>query len=169
VHAEKTEQSKGKFSKVYPTDDQWDTLSDLSRKLSEASKAVQDNIRVLKESRSERAWKESEEHRSQVQSSRGDLFAKGRLKQPAIFRRSIVTIFEGVMKDSKFDCEDVRLWFCGNLEGGETTMLCDSPSKPIDSGRVDPVHLGFNTFRLKRVAKFGWKVLKHSILEESSG
>jgi hypothetical protein len=104
---EKTEQLKGKFSKVYPTDDQWDTLSDLSLKLSEASKAVQDNIRVLKESRSERAWKESEEHRSKVQSSRGDLFAKGRLKQPVIFRRSIVTIFEGV-KDSKFDSEDVR-------------------------------------------------------------
>jgi hypothetical protein len=104
---EKTEQLKGKFSKVYPTDDQWDTFSDLSLKLSEASKVVQDNIRVLKESRPERAWKESEEHRSKAQSSRGDLFAKGRLKQPAIFRRNIVTIFEGP-KDSKFDSEDVR-------------------------------------------------------------
>jgi hypothetical protein len=104
---EKTEQLKGKFSKVYPTDDQWDTLSDLSLKLSEASKAVQDNIRVLKESRSERAWKESEEHRSKAQSSRGDLFAKGRLKQPAIFRRNIATIFEGP-KDSKFDSDDVK-------------------------------------------------------------
>jgi hypothetical protein len=28
------------------------------------------------------------------------------------------------------------------------------------SGRVDPVHLGFNAFRLKRVAKFCWKVLE---------
>jgi hypothetical protein len=29
---EKTEQLKGKFSKVYPTDGQWDTLSDFESK-----------------------------------------------------------------------------------------------------------------------------------------
>jgi len=103
----KTEQLKGKFSKVYPINDQWDTLSDLSLKLSEATKVVQDEIWVLKESRTDRAWKESEAHRSKAQSSRGDLFAKGRLKQPAVFRRSIITIFEGP-KDSKFDSEDTR-------------------------------------------------------------
>ncbi len=104
---EKTEQLKGKFSKVYPTDDQWDTLSNLSLELSEASKAVQDNIQVLKESRTERAWKESEEYRSKAQVSRGDLFAKGRLKQPAVFRRNIITIFEG-LKDSKFDSDNAK-------------------------------------------------------------
>ncbi|EFY94594.1 hypothetical protein X797_011322 [Metarhizium robertsii] len=104
---EKTQQLKGKLSKAYPTDDQWDTLSDLSLKLSGASKAVQESIRVLKESRSERAWKESEKHRSKAQASTGDLFAKGRLKQPVIFRRNIVTIFEGP-KDSRFDSEDVK-------------------------------------------------------------
>lgn len=104
---EKTEHLKGKFSKVYPTNDQWDTLSDLSLKLSEAARAVQDEIQVLKESRSDRAWKESEEHRSKAQSCRGDLFAGGRLKQPVIFRRNIVTMFEGP-KDSKFDSEDIK-------------------------------------------------------------
>jgi hypothetical protein len=41
---EKTEHLKGKFSKVYPTNDQWDTLSDWSLKLSGAAKAVQDEI-----------------------------------------------------------------------------------------------------------------------------
>jgi hypothetical protein len=104
---EKTEHLKGKFSKVYPTNDQWDTLSDWSLKLSGAAKAVQDEIRVLKESRSDRAWKESEEHRSKAQTCRGDLFAKGRFKQPVIFRRNIVTIFEGP-KDSTFDSEDMK-------------------------------------------------------------
>jgi hypothetical protein len=93
-------------SKVYPTSDQW-TLSDLSLKLSEAAKTVQDEIQVLKESRSDRAWKESEDHRSKSQSCRGDLFAKGRLKQPVIFRRNIVTTFEG-LKDSKFNSEDIK-------------------------------------------------------------
>src|SRR5271155_2634998 len=92
---EKTEKLKAKFCKVYPTNDQWDTLSDLSLKLSEAAKKVQDEIRVLKESRTERAWKESEGYRSSAQSLRGDLFAKGRLKQSAVFRRNIITIFEG--------------------------------------------------------------------------
>ena len=83
------------------------TLSDLSLKLSEAAKKVQDEIRVLKESRTERAWKESEGHRSSAQSLRGDLFAKGRLKQSAVFRRNIITICEGP-KDSRFDSEDVK-------------------------------------------------------------
>lgn len=68
---------------------------------------AQDEIRVLKESRTERAWKESEEHKSYAQSSRGNLFAKGRLKQSAVFRRNIITIFEGP-KDSRFDPEDVK-------------------------------------------------------------
>lgn len=104
---EKTEQLKGRFSKVYPTNEQWNTLSVLSSKLSEAAKVVQNEIQALKESRTDRAWKESEEHRSKAQSSRGDLFAKGRLKHASVFRRSIVTIFEGP-KDSKFDSEDVR-------------------------------------------------------------
>ncbi|KFY65654.1 hypothetical protein V496_02423 [Pseudogymnoascus sp. VKM F-4515 (FW-2607)] len=88
-------------------DGQWDTLSDLSSRLSEAAKTVQEEIRVLMESRSDRAWKESEEHRSKAQSCRGDLFAKGRLKQPVVFRRNIVTIFEGP-KISKFDSEDKK-------------------------------------------------------------
>ncbi|OAF58417.1 hypothetical protein VC83_06543 [Pseudogymnoascus destructans] len=104
---DKTEHLNGKFSKVYPTGDQWDTLSNLSSRLSEAAKTVQEEIRVLLESRSDRAWKESEEHRSKAQSCRGDLFAKGRLKQPAVFRRNIVTIFKGP-KTSTFDSEDIK-------------------------------------------------------------
>uniref|UniRef100_A0A1Y1K5F7 Uncharacterized protein n=1 Tax=Photinus pyralis TaxID=7054 RepID=A0A1Y1K5F7_PHOPY len=105
---EKTEQLKGKLSKICPTDDQWDSLNDLSLRLSGASKAVQDKVQVLQETRSERAWKESWGHCSKAQALRGDLFATGRLKQPVIFRRNIVTIFEGP-KVSKFDSEDVKI------------------------------------------------------------
>jgi hypothetical protein len=97
-----------KFGKVYPTDDQWNTLTELSLSFSEAAKKVEDEIWMLKESRTERAWKESEEHRLNAQSLRGDLFAKGRLKNSHIFRRNIVTIFEGP-KDSKFDSEDLKI------------------------------------------------------------
>lgn len=104
---EKTKQLKEKFSKVYPTNEQWGTLSNLSLELSEAAKLLENEIRELKESRTERAWRESEEHRLKAQSTRGDLFAKGRLKQPVIFRRNIITIFEGP-KDSKFDSEDQK-------------------------------------------------------------
>ncbi|OCK93226.1 uncharacterized protein K441DRAFT_412379, partial [Cenococcum geophilum 1.58] len=52
-------------------------------------------------------WKESKEHKSNVQLLRGDLFAKGRSKQLAVFRRNIVTIFKG-SKDLKFDSKDVK-------------------------------------------------------------
>lgn len=104
----KTEQLQPKFCKTYPTDEQWDTLTELSLKLSGAAKKVEEEIRMLKESRSERAWKESEEHRLNAQSSRGDLFAKGRLKNSHIFRRNIITIFEGP-KDSRFDSEDLKI------------------------------------------------------------
>jgi len=104
---EKTKQLQPKFCKVYPTDNQWDTLSDLSLKLSEAVKKVQDEIQVLKESRTQRAWKKSKEHRLNAQLLRGNLFAKGRLKQSAVFKRNIVTIFKGP-KDSKFDSKDVK-------------------------------------------------------------
>jgi hypothetical protein len=83
-------------------------LTELSLSLSEAAKKVEDEIRMLKESRSERAWKESQEYRFNAQSLRGDLFAKGRLKNPHIFRRNIVTIFEGP-KHLKFDTEDLKI------------------------------------------------------------
>ncbi|PSN59050.1 hypothetical protein BS50DRAFT_509234 [Corynespora cassiicola Philippines] len=104
----KTEQLQPKFGKVYPTDDQWETLTKLSLSLSEAARKVEDEIRMLRKSRTERAWRESKEHRLNAQSLRGDLFAKGRLKNSHIFRRNIVTIFEGP-KDSKFDSEDLRI------------------------------------------------------------
>ena len=46
-------------------------------------------------------------HRSSVQSSRGDLFAKGRLKQRAVFKRNLIAVFEGP-KDSRVDSDDVK-------------------------------------------------------------
>jgi hypothetical protein len=88
----KTEQLKTKFAKVCPTDDQWNILSELTSNLSKAVKEIYDEIGTLKELCTEQAWKESNEHRLHAQSLRGDLFA-GRLKQPAIFRRNIITIF----------------------------------------------------------------------------
>jgi hypothetical protein len=103
----KLEQLQPRFRKVYPNDAQWNILTDLGLGISHAAKNVEDEILTLKESRSERAWEESKELRSNAQSSRGDLFAKGRLKNSHIFRRNIITIFGGP-KDSKFDSDDMK-------------------------------------------------------------
>ena len=104
---EKSEQLRERFRKIYPTVDQWNTLSDLSSRLADAAKRLQEETRMLRELRPERAWQESEKHRSHAQSVRGDLFAKGRLAQSAVFRRNIVMIFLGP-KDSTFDSEDTK-------------------------------------------------------------
>lgn len=105
---EKTKNLKDRFSRTYPTNDQWDILRDLSLEFCAAATLVQDEIHVQKKFRSERAWKECEEHRSKAQLCRNDLFATGRLKQLPIFRRNIITIFVGP-KDSRFDSEDTKL------------------------------------------------------------
>ena len=104
---EKSEQLRGKFRKIYPSDQQWNTLGDLGSKLSDVAVKLQEEIRVLKRSRTERAWQESEKHRSHAQLARGDLFAKGRLPQSAVFRRNILMIYLGP-KNSTFDSEDVK-------------------------------------------------------------
>ncbi|PVH92396.1 hypothetical protein DM02DRAFT_278269 [Periconia macrospinosa] len=104
----KSQQLRPKFHNVHPSDDQWDELTKLSLSLSEAAKTIGEEIQTLKQSRSERAWKESEKHRLNAQSLRGDVFAKGRLKNPHVFRRNIITVFNGP-KDSKFDSEDVKM------------------------------------------------------------
>ncbi|KKZ64672.1 hypothetical protein EMCG_01360 [[Emmonsia] crescens] len=105
---EKTEQLKDKSNKLYQSDDQWQKLTDLSLRLSNAASQLQQEIKSSKESRATRAWKESEKHRTQAQLVKGgDIFAKGRLRQPAIFRRNIVVIYEGP-KISTFDSEDAR-------------------------------------------------------------
>ena len=104
----KAEQLIPKLGKVYPTEEQWGVLGELSVKLGATAAKIGDSIRIMKESRSHRAWKESEKLRSQASSCKGDLLTNGRLKQPAVFRRNIITIFEGP-KDSKFDSEDVKL------------------------------------------------------------
>jgi len=104
----KAENLPSKFSKVYPSDDQWGTLSDLSVRLLEAAKQIEKDIRVLMESRTERAWEESKAHRSNAPMLTGELLKTGRLKHAPVFRRNIVTIFEGP-KDSSFDTEDARI------------------------------------------------------------
>jgi hypothetical protein len=103
----KAEELPSKFSKIYPTNGQWDILSDLSMSFSKAAKKIEDEIQVLMNSRAERAWKESEAHRLRAQTLRGDLFANGRLKHAPVFRRNIITIFDGP-KDSIFDSEDMK-------------------------------------------------------------
>ncbi|KAF2105289.1 hypothetical protein BDV96DRAFT_626317 [Lophiotrema nucula] len=104
----KIEQLQPKLCKVSPTEDQWEDLSSFSGKLTTLAKGVEDEIRVLKKSRTQRAWRESEEHRRNAQSARFELLARGLLKNPHIFRRNIIMIFEGP-KNSKFDSEDVEL------------------------------------------------------------
>lgn len=104
----KTRQIEPKLSKLYPSDDQWEVLADLSAELSRAAKDIEDKVRLLRETRSERAWKESEEHRSNAESLRGHLFAKGQIKNPQIFRRNMTIIFQGPKKSS-FDTDELKV------------------------------------------------------------
>ena len=104
---ERAEQVKGRLQKLYPGDDQWRTLTELATSLGNVATQLQQEMKTLKESRTARAWKESEKYRSHAQSVRGDLCSKGRLKNPAVFRRNIVVIFEGP-KVSSFDSEDAK-------------------------------------------------------------
>jgi hypothetical protein len=103
----KAEEVPLKFSKISPTDSQWDILKDLGTSFSEAAKKVSSEIQVLMDSRAERAWKDSEMHRQHVRTLRGELFTDGRLNNAHIFRRNIITIFEGP-KDSCFDSDDLK-------------------------------------------------------------
>lgn len=73
---EKSEQLRGKFRKIYPSDEQWNTLGDLSCKLSDVAVKLREEIKMLKRSRTERAWQESEKHRSHAQLARGDLLQR---------------------------------------------------------------------------------------------
>ena len=104
---DKSTQLDRRFQKLHPTHDQWNTLDELSSKLLDAASKAQREIKALKETRTQRAWKASEQYRSNSQSARGHVFAKGRLPQPAVFRRNILTIFQGP-KNSNFDSEDTK-------------------------------------------------------------
>ena len=97
-----------KISKIYPNEEQWGALGDISKRLTTTATRLENEIRASKESRAERAWKESEKLRSHALACKGELLSNGRLKQPPVFRRNITTIFEGP-KDSKFDSEDVKV------------------------------------------------------------
>lgn len=105
---EKAEKLKGKLDKISPTDDQWNSLIDSSLHLANAASQLQEKMETLRNSRTKRAWKESEKHRSQARSLSGELFTTGRLKQSAVFRRNIVVIFEGP-KTSTFDSDDAKV------------------------------------------------------------
>ncbi|KJZ68049.1 hypothetical protein HIM_12560 [Hirsutella minnesotensis 3608] len=104
---EKAEHLMPKLNKIYPTEEQWCGLYDLSKKLTTNATILNNKTQVLKKTRADRAWKESEKLRSQALACQGDLLTNGRLKQLTVFRRNIITIFEGP-KDSKFDSEDMR-------------------------------------------------------------
>lgn len=104
---QKTELLKAKLHKVYPTDQQWNEICSLSEQLASEATETSRQIQTLKESRTKRAWEESARYRSDAQASQGELLAHGRLKNSAVFRRNMITIFEGP-KDSKFDSEDVK-------------------------------------------------------------
>lgn len=105
---DKADQLIPKLNKIYPTEEQWDSLGNLSAKLAKAATTIGQRVQALKESQVDRAWKESEKLRSHALKCQGDVLANGRLKQSPVFRRNIITIFEGP-KDSKFDTEDTRV------------------------------------------------------------
>jgi hypothetical protein len=104
-----------KFAKVYPSEQQWEDLGSLSEQLAMAANKIKKDIRESKESRGQRAWKESEKLRSQALACKGELLTTGRLKLPPVFRRNIVTIFEGP-KSSKFDSEENKLRKASTLQ-----------------------------------------------------
>jgi hypothetical protein len=104
-----------KLSKIYPSEQQWEDLGSLSEQLAIAANKIKKDIRESKESRVQRAWKESEKLRSQALACKGELLTTGRLKLPPVFRRNIVTIFEGP-KNSKFDSEETKLRKASTLQ-----------------------------------------------------
>lgn len=104
---EKAEQLPAKLSKTYPSDDQWETLAKQSVLFSNAASQIQRDIQRLKKSRTMKAQEESKKHISHANSSKGELFATGRLKLQAVFRKNIVMIFEEP-RLSVFDSEDTR-------------------------------------------------------------
>lgn len=97
-----------KLIKIYPNEEQWEILGDISEKLSVTTARMENKIQEPKESRAERAWKESEKLRSHALKCKDDLLTDGRLKQSPVFRRNIVTIFDGP-KNSKFDSAEIKL------------------------------------------------------------
>ncbi|OQE69869.1 hypothetical protein PENNAL_c0126G11276 [Penicillium nalgiovense] len=105
---EKANSLMPKISKIYPSEEQWAALGDISKSLKTTATRLENKIRESKESRAERAWKESEKLRSHALACKGELLTNGRLKQQPVFRRNIATIFEGP-KDSKFDSEEVKV------------------------------------------------------------
>ncbi|KAJ5808883.1 hypothetical protein N7474_010152 [Penicillium riverlandense] len=97
-----------KLAKIYPNEQQWDALGDISEELAMAAKTIKKDIRESRVSRADRAWKDSEVLRSRALECKGELLTNGRLKLSPVFRRNIVTIFEGP-KNSKFDSEETKI------------------------------------------------------------
>ena len=97
-----------KLIKIYPNEEQWEILGDISEKLSATAARMENKIQESKESRTERAWKESEKLRSHALECKDDLLTNGQLKQSPVFRRNIVTIVDGP-KNSKFDSAEIKL------------------------------------------------------------
>lgn len=103
---EKAEQLVLKLDKTYPSEEQWSTLGKLSQTLQSTARQIGNKILVLRNTRRERAWKDSTELRSQALARKGDLLTNGRLKS-GVFRRNITAIFEGP-KDSSFDSTEIK-------------------------------------------------------------
>lgn len=96
-----------KIAKIYPTEEQWEALGNISKSLATTATRMESKVQESKASRAERAWKESKTLRSHALACKGELLTKGRLKQQPVFRRNIATIFEGP-KDSTFDSEEIK-------------------------------------------------------------
>ena len=111
-----------KLIKIYPNEEQWEILGDISEKLSATAARMENKIQESKESRTERAWKESEKLRSHALECKDDLLTNGRLKQSPVFRRNIVTIFDSP-KNSKFDSAEIKL-----RKNSDTTKMRADPA-----------------------------------------
>ena len=107
-----------KFAKLYPNEQQWDILGDISEELTVAAKTIKKDVRTSKELRAERAWKDSAVLRTRALECKGEILTNGRLRLSPVFRRNIVTIFEGP-KTSKFDSEEAKIRKATTLQRSE--------------------------------------------------
>ncbi|GIK00345.1 hypothetical protein Aspvir_004367 [Aspergillus viridinutans] len=102
----KAERLKPKVDRLHPTDEQWDTLLDLTSRLSESTQLLREKLRLRREVRSTQIQNDAEKYRSQAITSRHALCENGTFKA-TIFRRNLLTIF-GDTKISMFDSARTR-------------------------------------------------------------
>jgi hypothetical protein len=103
---EKIRQLAGKLSELHPSENQWNELASLGPSISQEASQLHREIEDLRGSRSSRILEESKALRLRGSSAREEVLKDG-LKQAAMFRRNISTIFKGPA-DTVFDSKQAK-------------------------------------------------------------